>query len=62
LAGKPKKYGFTNVTEAGFSNPGKPDIFLFWDEVHPTTLAHRYIADEIFQAVSKAGMLKGKLK
>jgi phospholipase/lecithinase/hemolysin len=43
----PASYGFTNVTApgldltAGTVSPGH----LFWDPIHPTTAAHRLIAD-----------------
>lgn len=57
---KPKKYGFTNVTEPSFPSLAKGQTYLFWDDVHPTTLAHRHVADEIFHAVAKAGMLGQK--
>jgi phospholipase/lecithinase/hemolysin len=59
---KPKKYGFTNVTDQSFPDLTKGESYLFWDQLHPTTRAHRYLADEIFQTVAKAGMFKGKLK
>lgn len=59
---KPKKYGFTNVTDQSFPDLAKSDTYLFWDQLHPTTRAHRYLADEIYRVVSKAGMFKGKLK
>jgi phospholipase/lecithinase/hemolysin len=58
LTDKPKKYGFTNITDQSFPDLAKSDTYLFWDQVHPTTRGHRLIAEEIFQAVSKAGMLK----
>jgi phospholipase/lecithinase/hemolysin len=29
-----------------------PDAYLFWDEIHPTTAAHRYIADWVMQALT----------
>ena len=57
---KPKKYGFTNVTDPSFPDVNKGQTYLFWDDVHPTTLAHGYLAGEVFQAVAKAGMLSRK--
>lgn len=60
FADKPKKYGFTNVTEQSAPDFTKGESYLFWDQLHPTTRAHRYIADEVFQAVAKAGLLSQK--
>jgi phospholipase/lecithinase/hemolysin len=62
FADKPKKYGFTNVTQASFPDLAKADTYLFWDEVHPTTRAHQHLADEVFLALAKAGMLKHQPK
>jgi phospholipase/lecithinase/hemolysin len=42
----PGVFGFTNVTEACFKNNtvcAKPNQYLFWDDFHPTTSAHRQI-------------------
>ena len=48
----PSAYGFTNVTHAcllvACSNP---DEFLFWDDFHPTTRGHAFIASELAAAV-----------
>lgn len=44
----PKKFGFTQVTSACLSGSrtcGHPDQFLFWDDIHPTTKAHRILAE-----------------
>lgn len=44
----PTKFGFTQVTRAclsGSSSCGNPDQFLFWDSIHPTTAAHRILAN-----------------
>jgi phospholipase/lecithinase/hemolysin len=57
---KPKKYGFTNVTEPSFPDLSKGQTYLFWDDVHPTTLGHRHLADEVFHVVVKAGLLSQK--
>ena len=57
---KPQKYGFTNVTDPSFPDVNKGQTYLFWDDVHPTTRAHGYLATEVFQAVAKAGMLSRK--
>jgi phospholipase/lecithinase/hemolysin len=44
----PATYGFTNVTTAWTydPNPGNPNQYLFWDDVHPTTGAHQVLAEE----------------
>jgi phospholipase/lecithinase/hemolysin len=47
----PATYGFTNVTIPWLYdlNPGNPDQYLFWDQWHPTTRAHKVLADEAAQ-------------
>jgi phospholipase/lecithinase/hemolysin len=44
----PKKFGFTQVTRACLVDSrtcGHPEQFLFWDDIHPTTKAHRILAE-----------------
>ncbi|MFQ4141737.1 SGNH/GDSL hydrolase family protein [Chlorogloeopsis sp. ULAP02] len=44
----PAKFGFTNVTSPcvnNFAVCDNPDKFLFWDDIHPTTVAHRILAE-----------------
>ena len=39
-------FGFTNVTEACFKNNAvcaTPNQYLFWDDFHPTTMAHKQV-------------------
>ncbi|MEH2446706.1 MAG: SGNH/GDSL hydrolase family protein [Nostoc sp.] len=47
--------GFTNVTESCLSRPDicdpKNNKFLIWDGVHPTTAAHKVIADTALAAI-----------
>lgn len=57
----PAAYGLTNVTAAAYT--GDPDYegvgtvvpdpsgYLFWDEVHPTTLGHSMVAQAAFTVV-----------
>ena len=55
----PKAFGFTNVISAclsGTNVSSNPDRFLFWDGIHPTTAAHRIIAERAF-SVLEAGHL-----
>lgn len=47
----PAAFGFTNVISACLSGTrtcGNPDQFLFWDSIHPTTAAHRILAERAF--------------
>ena len=53
----PKKYGFTNVTSPGILDLANSDTYLFFDDIHPTTRAHRFIAREVFHALAAAGKL-----
>ncbi|MDZ8087509.1 MAG: SGNH/GDSL hydrolase family protein [Nostoc sp. DedQUE12b] len=51
----PAKFDFTNVTSSCLSNVttcSNPDKFLFWDGIHPTTAAHRILADAALKAIS----------
>lgn len=50
----PEKFGFTNVTDACLSQNGicsNPNEYLFWDDFHPTTVAHRQIGGLAFAAL-----------
>lgn len=52
---QPTKFGFTNVTASCLSSVtscNNPDHFLFWDAIHPTTAAHRILADAALKAIS----------
>jgi len=51
---EPAKFGFTNVTNACLNNLAvcdNPDKFLFWDGIHPTTAAHRILAEAALKAL-----------
>ena len=54
---QPHKYGFTNVTEPGILDLPNAETYLFWDDVHPTTRSHRYVAEEVFHTLAAAGKL-----
>ena len=47
----PATYGFTNITTPWMSdpNPGNPDQYLYWVQWHPTTGAHKVLAEEAAQ-------------
>lgn len=55
----PGKYGLTNVTTACYSAfvepggkmAGDPADYLSWDGFHPTTAAHRILADSMYSTV-----------
>ena len=52
----PAKFEFTNVTKACVSGSracGRPEQFLFWDDIHPTTAAHRILAEQAFVAIEE---------
>ena len=53
----PSAFGFSNVINSCMSSSrpcGNPDQFLFWDGIHPTTAAHRIIADTAFSALQES--------
>ncbi len=63
----PASYGFTNVTDVS-PNFAKDNIFdnsagyAFWDDIHPTTQAHKAIANrafELFSSDDDDGLLDG---
>jgi phospholipase/lecithinase/hemolysin len=62
----PEEFGFTNVTDScihPLKDDGKldgtqefevcdnPDEYLFWDGIHPTTVAHAQLADDALEAL-----------
>lgn len=48
----PSRFGFTNVTESClFTLCRTPDTYLFWDEIHPTTVAHTEIAEFAYASI-----------
>ncbi len=63
IAVDPGEFGFTNVTDEAMGLTGiDPDAYLFWDDVHPTTAAHKLLAqsaaDVLFDAL---GVIAGDL-
>ncbi|MCT7957116.1 SGNH/GDSL hydrolase family protein [Laspinema palackyanum] len=54
----PSQYGFTNVTDPAQKSIGSdPNTFLFWDDVHPTTVSHQIIADAALKTVTDLSQL-----
>jgi thermolabile hemolysin len=50
----PTKFGFTNVTDScliGIVVCDNPNEYLFWDNSHPTTAAHKLIGELAFSAL-----------
>jgi len=53
-----KKNGFTEHRKAcAVKSPAslcaEPDEYFWWDEVHPTTAAHKYLADEMWYSMQQ---------
>jgi phospholipase/lecithinase/hemolysin len=49
IAETPEDFGFSNLADPLIKQiaPAHPEQYLWWDEVHPTTQAHEWIADAI---------------
>jgi phospholipase/lecithinase/hemolysin len=66
-ATNPAQYGLTNVNSPCFTGavdrPGtvcaNPDEYLFWDSVHPSTVAHQILGDYALAALADWGVLPG---
>lgn len=55
----PAIFGFETVTSACLSGSracNNPDQFLFWDNIHPTTAAHRVIGEKAFSLLTEKGL------
>ena len=53
----PAEYGFTNATQPCLTSVGAcaaPDVYVFWDRIHPTTHGHAVLADKFAKAINQA--------
>jgi phospholipase/lecithinase/hemolysin len=55
VAKRPQEFGITNLTSPLIrqTNPTNPQGFFFWDELHPTTQAHGFIADAFERSLTR---------
>lgn len=55
MVADPDAYGFTNVTSEAIQGlpAANPDEYLFWDGVHPTTVAQEFVAEAAFEALRR---------
>ena len=53
VLGQPRRYGFVDtITPAQGESGVNPDQYLFWDDIHPTTGGHHYLASEANRLLS----------
>ncbi len=60
----PTAYGLTNVTNAAYNATSgnvvaNPNEYLFWDTLHPTATAHRFLGDRAFASVPEPAWTLG---
>lgn len=59
----PNQFGFKNVTTtclSGSHSCPRPDQFLFWDGIHPTTMAHRILGDAAVSVLETDGLFDAR--
>ncbi len=44
IVARPSAYSLTNVKASAQGQPVDPDMYLFWDDLHPTTRGHNILA------------------
>jgi phospholipase/lecithinase/hemolysin len=49
----PASFGFENLSEPALGRPD-PDRYLFWDRIHPTTAAHKRLAEAALRALDQS--------
>jgi phospholipase/lecithinase/hemolysin len=60
IVSSPGEYGFTNVTDLGIFNIPASGTYLFWDDIHPTTLTQYLLANTIYDALRAVPRLKNR--
>lgn len=51
MVAHPRRYGFLNVTEPSLPNLFKARYSMFWNDIHPTTLTHAWLARAVYDAL-----------
>ena len=56
----PDQYGFTNTGQSAQGNDVDPDQYVYWDDVHPTTASHYWLAKSANDAITLPFIPPGK--
>ncbi|NEP91117.1 MAG: SGNH/GDSL hydrolase family protein [Okeania sp. SIO2C2] len=58
IIANPNDFGFTNVTDNFLASGAiNPDDFLFFDDIHPTTNGHNFVADTAIKSITEISEL-----